>query len=148
MTTPNGLHYGRLIKRMLSTKDISVRELSEKTGKSTQQIYNIFRTQHPRIDVVIEISMILGFKFFIQTLISEVTELRDTLANEDSDINEAFEQLEKKTIEIRKEDRAYYTDKIDYFVEKVEKIEQSLSLAEQVIKAKDELIEQLRKDKE
>ena len=140
------VHYGRLIKRMLAQKDISVRELSEKTGKSTQQIYNIFRTQFPRIDIVIEISMCVGFKFFIQTLISEVTEVREALAKEDGDITEAFQQHEEREQKNRLKDREYYTEKLDYFIEKVEKIERSLSLADQVIRAKDELIEQLKKD--
>jgi lambda repressor-like predicted transcriptional regulator len=146
MTERNGIHYGRLIKKMLAQKDISIRELSKKTGKSTQQIYNIFRTQYPRIDVVIDISMCVGFKFFIQTLISEVTELRESLSEEGTDISDALEQHERQIRKHRQEDRDYYTEKIDYFVEKIETIEQSLSLAQQVIKAKDELIEKMKKD--
>ena len=146
MTERVVVHYGRLIKKMLTQKDISVRELSEKTGKSTQQIYNVFRTQYPRIDVVIEISMCVGFKFFIQTLISEVTELRESLKDEGTDIREAIEQHERQDRKHRQEDRDYYTEKLDYFLEKIETIEQSLSLAQQVIKAKDELIEKMKKD--
>ena len=36
------VHYGKIIKRMLDQQNISPRELSIKTGKTTQDIYNIF----------------------------------------------------------------------------------------------------------
>ena len=146
MTEKEGIHYGKLIKRLLNQKNISVRELSERTGRSTQAVYNIFRTQYPRIDVVIDVSLVLGFKYFIENLILNVDELKKSLSDEGDKISDAIEVHEQKETSARDKDRIFYTEKLELFEEKINSIEQSLSLAGQVIKAKDELIEQLRKD--
>ncbi len=146
MTEKEGIHYGKLIKKLLNQKNISVRELSERTGRSTQAVYNIFRTQYPRIDVVIDVSLVLGFKYFIENLILNVDELKKSLSDEGDKISDAIEVHEQKETSARDKDRIFYTEKLELFEEKINSIEQSLSLAGQVIKAKDELIEQLRKD--
>jgi transcriptional regulator with XRE-family HTH domain len=146
MTEKEGIHYGKLIKKLLNQKNISVRELSERTGRSTQAVYNIFRTQYPRIDVVIDVSLVLGFKYFIENLILNVDELKKSLSDEGEKISDAIELHEQKETSARDKDRLFYTEKLELFEEKINSIEQSLSLAGQVIKAKDELIEQLRKD--
>ena len=146
MTEKEGIHYGKLIKKLLNQKNISVRELSERTGRSTQAVYNIFRTQYPRIDVVIDVSLVLGFKYFIENLILNVDELKKSLSDEGDKISDAIEVHEQKETSARDKDRIFYTEKLELFEEKINSIEQSLSLAGQVIKAKDELIEQLKKD--
>ncbi|NQT76523.1 MAG: helix-turn-helix transcriptional regulator [Bacteroidetes bacterium] len=146
MTEKEGIHYGKLIKKLLNQKNISVRELSERTGRSTQAVYNIFRTQYPRIDVVIDVSLVLGFKYFIENLILNVDELKKSLSDEGDKISDAIEVHVQKETSARDKDRIFYTEKLELFEEKINSIEQSLSLAGQVIKAKDELIEQLRKD--
>jgi len=95
---------------------------------------------------VIDVSLVLGFKYFIENLILNVDELKKSLSDEGDKISDAIEVHEQKETSARDKDRIFYTEKLELFEEKINSIEQSLSLAEQVIKAKDELIEQLRKD--
>ncbi len=142
-------HYGNLIKQMLRQKDISVREIAERTGKSTQAVYSILRTESPRIDIVIEISIIIGFKDFLNELILNVDELTESLSTIDGGPMttkklayhevplHAFTRTEEKKV----------PEKIENLNEKILSLEKSLYLAEQVIAAKDELIEHLKIEK-
>jgi len=143
-------HFGDLFKRMLRRKDISVREVAEKTGKSTQAIYSFLRTQSPRMDMMLEVSLIVGFKDFVNELILKIDRVKMSFSL-DEEGNFIPRRLEYDDI------IAYHRSpqkleeekptKIENYEEKILSLEKSLYLAEQVIKAKDELIDHLKIEK-
>ena len=46
------IHFGKRIKELSETKNLSVKELSQMTGKTTQSIYDIFRKEDLGTDVL------------------------------------------------------------------------------------------------
>jgi len=143
-------HYGNLIKQMLRQKDISVREIAEKSGRSTQAVYSILRTESPRIDIVIEISIIIGFKDFLNELILNVDELTESLSTIELGGHMTTKKLAYHEVPLHsfiRTEEEKNPEKIENLNGKILSLEKSLYLAEQVIEAKDELIEQLRIEK-
>ncbi|NQT77399.1 MAG: helix-turn-helix transcriptional regulator [Bacteroidetes bacterium] len=143
-------HFGNLFRRMLRQKDISVREVAERTGKSTQAVYSFLRTQSPRMDIVLEVAIILGFKDFVNELISNITKLKMSMSYDEKG-NYVTRTLEYDDLITFVPDGGYREEhnpeKMENLKEKVLSLEKSLYLAEQVIVAKDELIEHLKIEK-
>lgn len=145
MLKDEGLHLGQLIKKMFQQKEISVREFAEQSGRTTQAVYSLLRTKNPRFDIVLEVSMMVGFKFFVQSLIQSIDELKQSIPSDDEKIGEAIEMHGRELAEERKQEIAQYLERIESLNQRIKDIEQSISLAEQVISLKDELITQLKK---
>jgi len=142
-------HFGNLFRRMLRQKDVSVREVAERTGKSTQAVYSFLRTQSPRMDIMLEVAIILGFKDFVNELISNITKLKMSMSYDEKG-NFVSRTLEYDDLITFVPNGGYheeqYPGEIENLKEKILSLDKSLYLAEQVIVAKDELIEQIRKD--
>jgi predicted DNA-binding protein YlxM (UPF0122 family) len=140
-------HFGEFFKHMLRRKDISVREVAKETGKSTQAIYSFLRTQSPRMDMVLEVSLIVGFKDFVNELILKIDKVKMSFSF-DEDGHFIPRRLEYEDyIAHRRSAEKLVEEKpteIENYEDKILSLEKSLNLAEQVIKAKDELIDHLK----
>lgn len=139
-------HFGELFKRMLRQKDISVREVAERTGRTTQAIYSFLRTQSPRMDMALEVSLLIGFKDFVNELISNINKIKMSLSYDEKGnyISRKLEYDDIITFNPPVDPISEKPEKIENLQEKIQYLEKSLSLAERVIAAKEELIERLK----
>jgi predicted transcriptional regulator len=137
-------HYGKVLHGLVREKRMTIRELSGRMGLSQQGVYNIFRAKSPGIESVVkmlealgEVKQMSGLQQYINTVNSKGEKIKQH-------IDESFIKTEGQLEERINENRKYYAGKVDQMMEMMSKINEQLDMSREIIRAKDELIEELR----
>lgn len=137
-------HYGKLLHDIVRDRRMTVRELSTRMGLSQQGVYNIFRAKSPGIEAVVrmlealgEVKQMSGLKDYIDTVNKKGDKIR-------KHIDESFMKTEGNLEEKINDNKNYYAGKVDQMIEMMSKINEQLEMSREIIRAKDELIEELR----
>lgn len=137
-------HYGKVLHGLVRDKRMTVRELSSRMGLSQQGVYNIFRAKSPGIEAVIkmlealgEVKQMSGLQDYIDIVNHKGEKIRQHI---DESFIKTQGTLEEKIID----NRNYFEGKIEQMMEMVSKIKEQLEMSREIIRAKDELIEELR----
>ena len=140
------IHYGEVLKALVRKHEVSVKELSERMRMTTQGVYNIFRTKSPRVDVIVEVTEALGVPFNAIEKFGNVKEIREYNEKDAAMFSGKMKDQEGRVIDNNIENREFYTSSITMSEVKMEVFEKALAMADQVIEAKNQLIEQLKKE--
>lgn len=143
-------HYGELFKIVFAKAGITVKEIAEKSGHSTQAIYNIFKNKSPRIDVVLELARLLPTETKLDAIdlllaTDEETELtRKRIVDHFSESYKYIKDQNDEILSIQKGEREYYPKKLRDIERKIDGLAKELDLMKELIRTKDELIQSLK----
>lgn len=150
MTKLLSLHYGEILKTIFYTDGISVKEIAQKTGMTTQGVYNIFKTKTPRIDVILNLTKHLSAEAKLNALDLLMEGSESEFSREK--IVEHFiagqDKFNKDTENIRNEiyrQDHIYANRLNQIEGKIDLLAEQLKMMKDLVKAKDEMIDMLKK---
>ena len=131
------VHYGEVLKNLVKSKGFTTVDVSKKLNMTTQGVYNIYRTQSPRVDVMIKVARAIGVEFSTLELLSKV----DALGSANG--GQLDQRIEKQTEDILGE-REHFRTMMERLTLKMDQILAHSVNAREVIDAKDQVIKMLK----